>query len=43
MGSRGIEPTEQTAIELGVHMRTVRYMATYNQLSIGASAAAENT
>ena len=41
--SRGIEPTERTAIELGVHMRSIHYLATYDQINLGASAAAENT
>ena len=29
------------AIELGVHMRSIRYLAAYDQINLGASAAAE--
>ena len=40
--SHGIEPTERTAIEFGVHMRSIHYLATYDRINLGASAAAEN-
>ena len=40
--SRGIEPTGWTAIELGVHMRSIHDLATYDQINFGANACAEN-
>ena len=40
--SKGIEATERTAIELSVYMRTLNFLATYDQVNIPALAGAEN-
>ena len=42
MASWSIEAGARTAIELCVHMRTLHYVATYDQVNLGASAAMEN-
>ena len=43
MGSRGIEPTDRRPSSLVCACARFHYMATYDQLNIGASTAAENT
>ena len=40
--SRGLEPSERTTIEMTVHMRTLHFLSTYDQLNMGAIAGAEN-
>lgn len=40
--SRGLESGERTTIEMTVHMRTLHFLSTYDQLSMGAIAGAEN-
>ena len=40
--SKGLESSERTTIEMTVHMRTLHYLSSYDQLNIGAIAGAEN-
>ena len=40
--TKGIEASERTAIELSVYMRTLHYLATYDQVNVPSLAGAEN-